>query len=129
MKVKVQFVVSLLFASLVFVTLPARAQDPVKAAPQVFTERINNDHVRVLEYRSKPGTKETMHSHPALVIYVISGGKLKSTTPDGKSQVLKYKTGDVVWREAVTHTVENIGTTELHSIFVEMKKPKTRLPP
>jgi len=124
MKVKVHFVASLLFVSFVFVTLPATAQDPVKVAPHAFTEKINNDHVRVLEYRTKPGAKEAMHSHAAAVIYIIRGGKFKSTTPDGKSQEVEYKTGDVVWRETLTHSGENIGTTELHAILVEMKEPK-----
>jgi quercetin dioxygenase-like cupin family protein len=101
----------------------AMAPDPVKAAPQAFTEKLNNAHVRVLEYHSKPGDKEAMHSHPAVVIYIISGGKFKSTTPDGKSQETEYKTGDVVWREAMTHSGENIGTTEIHAILVEMKTP------
>jgi hypothetical protein len=100
------------------------AQDPVKAAPQAFTEKLNNDKVRVLEYHSKPGDKEAMHSHAAAIIYIISGGKFKSTTPDGKSQEIEYKAGEVAWREAVTHSGENIGTTELHAILVEVKEPK-----
>lgn len=123
MRTKIHFIECLLFASLVIATLPAKAQDPVEVAPQAFKERLNNAQVRVLEYHSKPGDKEPMHSHSASVTYVISGGKFKSTTPDGKSQETEYKTGDVVWREAVTHLGENTGTTEIHTIIVEMKEP------
>jgi quercetin dioxygenase-like cupin family protein len=71
---------------------------------------------------SKPGDKEPMHAHPDILIYVIQGGKLKSTTPDGKSQVVEYKTGDVVWRPALTHSIENVGTTKLKALLVEVKK-------
>jgi quercetin dioxygenase-like cupin family protein len=99
----------------------ALAQDPVKAAPQAFTEKLNNAQVRVLEYRSKPGQKDGLHSHMPVVLYVISGGKFKNTGSDGKTQDVTYKTGDVLWRDAVTHSGENIGTTEMHAILVEIK--------
>jgi len=122
MRTKVHFIASLLFA---FVTLSAKAQDPVKVASQAFKEKLNNAKVRVLEYHSKPGDKEARHSHSAAVIYVISGGKFKFTTPDGRSEEVEYRTGDVVWREAVAHSGENIGTTEIHAILVEMKEPTT----
>ena len=109
-----------------FAATPVLAQDPVKVAPEAFKERLNNAHVRVLEYSSKPGQKEAMHSHPAVLLYVIQGGKLRSTTPDGTSKDIDYKTGDVIWRDAVTHTGENIGTTEMKSLLIEVKQPKKR---
>jgi len=105
-------------------TIPALAQDPVKAAPQAFKERLNNREVRVIEYSSKPGQKEATHSHPAVILYVIQGGKLKSTSPDGTSKVIDYKTGDIQWREAVTHSGENVGTTEMKSLLIEVKHGK-----
>jgi hypothetical protein len=72
MKVKVPFAAVLLFVALAFVALPAAAQDPVKAAPQAFTQKLDNDHVRVLEYRTKPGVKEAMHSHGPSVLLAAS---------------------------------------------------------
>ena len=104
-----------------FVVVPAFAQDPVKVAPQAFKERLNNDKVRVLEYTSKPGSKEPMHTHGEAVLYVIHGGKFKSTTADGVSKVIVYKTGDVLWRDALTHTGENVGTTEMRALVIEIK--------
>ena len=99
----------------------AFAQDPVKVCPTAFKERLNNSHTRVLEYSNKPGDKEAMHSHSPFVIYVVSGGKYRSTSADGKSTDIEVNSGDVVWRDAVTHSVENIGTTEIHAILVEIK--------
>src|SRR2546427_12364690 len=107
---------------LCFLTLHLAAQDPVKAAPAAFKEKLNNEHVRVIEYHSKPGDKEGMHSHAAGVIYVIKGGKLKFVNSDGTTKEVEFKTGDVLWRDAVTHTAENIGTTEMKAILVEQKK-------
>jgi quercetin dioxygenase-like cupin family protein len=106
--------------------MPALAQDPVKAAPQAFKEILNNSEVRVLEYSSKPGQKEAMHSHPAILLYVLQGGKLKSTAPDGTSKEIVYKTGDIQWRPAVTHTGENVGTTEMKSLLIEVKHGKMK---
>ena len=120
---------SVIFAAAValgFATAPSLAQDPVKAAPQAFKEILNNSEVRVLEYSSKPGQKEAMHSHPAILLYVIQGGKLKSTAPDGTSKEIEYKTGDIQWREAVTHTGENVGTTDMKSLLIEVKHGKKK---
>ena len=118
--------ICILVVAFMVATAPALAQDAMKAAPQSFKERLNNDHVRVLEYSSKPGDKEAIHSHPAVLIYVIQGGKLRSTTADGKSTDIEYKAGDVRWREAITHTGENIGTTDIKALLVEVKAGKKK---
>lgn len=123
---KLTSVLCILAFAFLFAAVPALAQDPVKVAPQAFKEKLNNDKVRVLEYSSKPGQKEAMHSHPAVLLYVIQGGKLKSTASDGTSKEIEYKTGDVQWREAVTHSGENVGTTEMKSLLVEVKQPKRK---
>jgi quercetin dioxygenase-like cupin family protein len=118
---KLTSILSVLAVVFMIAAIPAFAQDPVKAAPQSFKERLNNDNVRVLEFSSKPGQKEAMHSHPAMVLYVIQGGTLKSTAPDGTSKEIVYKTGDVLWREAITHSGENIGKTEMKALLIETK--------
>jgi len=82
--------------------------------------------VRVLEYRLKPGEKEPMHSHMAGVVYVLGGGKLKFTYPDGKTEEKSAVAGETLWREPTTHAVENVGDTEAHAIAIDLKKPITR---
>jgi quercetin dioxygenase-like cupin family protein len=98
------------------------AQDPVTTSPQFYKILLENDQVRVLEYRLKPGEKEPMHSHPAGVIYVLSGGTLKSSYPDGRTEQKTAATGEAIWRDPVTHAVENVGKTEVHAIAVDPKK-------
>jgi hypothetical protein len=51
---------------------------------------------------------------------------LKSTAPDGTSKEIVYKTGDIQWRPAVTHTGENVGTTEMKSLLIEVKHGKMK---
>ena len=99
------------------------AQDAEKATPKVVKLKLENERVRVLEALSNPGDTENMHSHPANIVYVIEGGKLRITTADGKTSEVEFKAGDTLWREPVTHAAENIGTTRFHAIIVELKQP------
>jgi len=99
----------------------AHAQDPVKTSPQYYKVLLENDQVRVLEYRLKAGEKEAMHSHPAGVVYVLGGGKLKFSYPDGRTEEKAAATGETIWRDPTTHAVENIGDTEAHAIAVDLK--------
>ncbi|HSS98879.1 MAG TPA: hypothetical protein VLK33_17710, partial [Terriglobales bacterium] len=81
-----------------------------------------NDQVRVLKVVMKPGQKAIMHSHPHNVGYYLTDAKVKITLPDGKSQVRDLKAGSAGWSEAATHEAENVGTTTLEEIQIELKK-------
>ena len=101
----------------------AHAQDPVKTSPQHYNVLLENDQVRVLEYRLKAGEKEPMHSHPAGVVYVLTGAKLKFSYPDGRTEARAAATGETIWRDPTTHAVENVGDTEAHAIAIDLKTP------
>jgi beta-alanine degradation protein BauB len=116
--VKTTTLLSLLF----LICIAVSAQDPVKTSPQYYKVLLENDQVRVLEYRLKPGEKEAMHSHPAGVVYVLSGAALKFSYPDGRTEERTAATGETIWREPVTHAVENSGKTEAHAIAIDLKK-------
>lgn len=97
------------------------AQDPAVVQGSTVKVKFENEKVRVLEAELPAGVKEKMHSHPAYVIYVLAGGKVRNYTSDGKTTESELKTGDVLYREPLTHAAENIGTTTMHFILVEMK--------
>src|ERR1700736_746533 len=111
----------ILMSLLAVLCITAQAQDPVKTSPQYYRVLLENDQVRVLEYRLKPGEKEAMHSHLAGVVYVLSGGKLKFSYPDGRTEEKAAATGETIWREPTTHAVENVGDTEAHAIAIDLK--------
>jgi quercetin dioxygenase-like cupin family protein len=113
----------LLLVCLALVVTRAAAQDAAAVSPKVVKVKLENDRVRVLEAISNPGDREGWHSHPATVVYVVAGGKLRISTPDGKSSDVEFKTGDTLYRAPVTHSAENIGNTQLHVIIVELKTP------
>jgi quercetin dioxygenase-like cupin family protein len=98
-------------------------QDPAAVTPKVVKVKLANERIRVLDFASDPGDKEGWHSHPAFVVVVLTGGTLRITTPDGKSNDVEFKAGDIFFREPVTHTTENIGRTQLHAILVELETP------
>lgn len=102
------------------------AQDPAVVNAKTVKIKFENEKVRVLDAELPPGVKEAMHSHPAYVIYVMAGGKLRNYSADGKTTETELKAGDVLYREPLTHAAENIGTTTMHMILVEMKAASTR---
>ncbi|MDW5443874.1 hypothetical protein [Polaromonas sp. SM01] len=111
--------------------LPVSALFATSAFPQDATQTdgdkykiiLENDCVRVLDYRDSPGEKTHQHKHPPFVLYALSSFRRTLTLPDGKVLRREFKEGDVMWSEEQTHIGENIGQTPTHVLIVELKKP------
>jgi quercetin dioxygenase-like cupin family protein len=100
----------------------ARAQDTLQVNSDSVRLKLENGRVRVLETTLPPGGKEKMHSHPwPYLVYVIKGGTVRNHFPDGKVVTTELKAGDTIYRDPVTHWGENVGTTEICEIMVELK--------
>ena len=97
------------------------AQDPAVVNSKTIKVKFENDRVRVLEATLPPGAKEQVHSHPAYVIYVLEGGRYRNYASDGKITEGELKSGEVLFREPLTHAAENIGDKPLQMILVELK--------
>jgi len=97
----------------VWVAPAASAQDPAVVNSKTIRVRFENDRVRVLEATLPPGVKEQVHSHPA--------GRYRNYASDGKITEGTLQTGDVLYRDPLTHAAENIGDQPLHMILVELK--------
>jgi quinol monooxygenase YgiN/quercetin dioxygenase-like cupin family protein len=97
------------------------AQDPLPLYPQNYRVILENENVRVLDFMLRKGAKEAMHAHPAHVVYVVSGFRIRFTLADGRTVVRETKPGDVLYSDAVTHASENIGDSDAHGILVELK--------
>ncbi len=82
---------------------------------------LENDRVRVLEIRLKPGEKSPMHAHPAYVLYSFGPSKTKFTLSDGTTKVVELEFGQTIWGEAETHAAENVGTTDTHVLNIELR--------
>src|SRR5919108_4564082 len=75
------------FAILLFAPFLARGQgqDPLGLYPENYKVIMENDRVRVLDFKLKKGAKEIPHMHPAHVVYVLTGFKIRFTFKDGKT--------------------------------------------
>jgi hypothetical protein len=98
------------------------ADDPVASNPDAYSVIFENDRVRVLEYRDAPGHLTTPHTHPDSVMYTLSSFRRRLHSGDQQRDV-EMPAGLAGWLPAQEHAGENIGDTETHVIFVELKEP------
>src|SRR5215471_6101602 len=106
----------------IVVLATVKAQDPAKVDPVHYKVILNNQYVRVLDVRHKPGEKSPMHSHPNHVVYSFTDSTVKFISPDGKTETRTGKAGQATWHNAETHTVQNVGKKEEHALDIELKK-------
>jgi quercetin dioxygenase-like cupin family protein len=107
--------------------------DALIAAPEYHRLVLENEHVRVLEVRIRPGQLVPVHTHrwPS-VAYVKSASDFLRRDPEGKvtfdsrTAAVPQKASDVVWTPPLPpHSVENIGPAEIHIVMVELKFTQT----
>jgi beta-alanine degradation protein BauB len=111
----------LFLVACVSVPVLAFAQDPVKTDGDKYKVIFENDCVRVLDYKDRPGDRTQQHKHPAFVLYSLSTFKRSITLPNGKVLQRQFKEGDVMWSDSQTHIGTNTGDTPTHVVLVEMK--------
>ena len=100
----------------------AAPKKPAKIVKAVMNDILVNDRVRVVEVVMKPGAETDGVELPLRVTRALKGGSLTRTFPGGKSEKIKFKTGEVRFGEAVsTHVVRNSGHTTIHLYSVFLK--------
>ncbi|WP_199422515.1 cupin domain-containing protein [Actinotalea solisilvae] len=96
--------------------------DPVETNPDHYSVVFENDDVRVLRYADVPGHRSTPHDHPDSVMITLSGFR-RRLHAGGTSRDVELPPGAAMWLPAQHHAGENIGDTETHVVFVELKRP------
>ena len=94
--------------------------DPAVTDAQFYEVVFENDRVRVLEYTDRPGDRTTPHEHPDSVMHTLSGFRRRLHGADTHRDV-EMPAGLTGWLPAQQHAGENIGDTETHVLFVELK--------
>jgi quinol monooxygenase YgiN/quercetin dioxygenase-like cupin family protein len=122
----VRRIVPLTLGAAVALFASAMAQDPVPVYPGNYKVLIENEQVRVLDFRLRKGDTEDFHSHPAHVLYVLEPFKIRFRFSDGRTGMRETRAGEVLFSEAVTHSPVNVGDTDAHGILVELKTPAAR---
>lgn len=95
--------------------------DPVVTNPDHYKVIFENDRVRVLEYTDAPGQRTTPHEHPDSVMYTLSSFRRRLYSDETQRDV-ELPAGMTGWLPAQQHAGENIGDTDTHVIFVELKE-------
>jgi hypothetical protein len=98
------------------------AGDPTDTDPDKYKVVFENERVRVLEYRDRPGDRTSPHRHPDSVMYTLSSFERRLVHGDQERDV-QLEAGRATWLGAQEHSGENIGTTGTHVLFVELKEP------
>jgi beta-alanine degradation protein BauB len=96
------------------------ARPAAEASPNMYTVAFENERVRLLEVRLEPGAKSELHIHPNYVSYALSSGKVRLTDASGTIEQELHQ-GAASWHEAEEHSAENVGTTEIRALFIELK--------
>ncbi len=97
------------------------ARDPVKLAPEYHSVDFENAHVRVLRTILDPHIKSPPHDHPSYVVVYLTELHTTMAMSDGRMIDNVRHKGDVAWRDALTHSTENIGRQRAMEIQVELK--------
>ncbi|MUN63778.1 cytoplasmic protein [Kocuria sediminis] len=95
-------------------------QDPTTTDPQLYRVVFENERVRVLEYRDHPGDKTHEHHHGDSVMVTLSAFQ-REITVDSTVHPVELAAHHVQWVPAQNHVGHNVGTTETHVLFVELK--------
>ena len=95
--------------------------DPVKVDSKHYTVEVENEKVRVLRIRYGAREKSQMHGHPALVAIMLTDCHARFTYPDGKTEEINAKAGEVKYFPAFEHLPENLSDQPFEVIGIELK--------
>jgi quercetin dioxygenase-like cupin family protein len=96
--------------------------DPTVTDPEKYKVVLENERVRVLEYRDEPGQRTSPHEHPDSVMVTASTFRRRLIGSSGESREVELRAGEARWLDAQVHSGENIGDTPTHVFFVELKE-------
>jgi quercetin dioxygenase-like cupin family protein len=82
---------------------------------------FENDRVRLLEARLKPGDSSALHSHPDYLIYNLEDGRVRFSGPSSEGKEVELNAGGVMWRDAEEHSAEGVGSTDVACTAVRVE--------
>jgi beta-alanine degradation protein BauB len=101
------------------------AQDPTKVEPKHYKLAFENEWVQVVDVHYGPHERSAMHGHPGGVVVILTGGHLRFTDQNGKTQEVYAKPGESRWFPPFKHEVENLGDTSYNAVYIGIKTKRT----
>ncbi len=102
----------------------APAHDAPTTDAQHEKVEFENDQVRIVRYTYAKGAASPMHDHPTGVQIVLTDDRARATTPDGKTSEVTAKAGQVRFRPAFSHAIQNEGE-RFEGLLVDLKNAPT----
>lgn len=108
---------------------PAMSQDKARAVPAkskadaaaARKPLVDNEKVRAYETIAKPGVVNPARERPARVVRALTDGTMQRIYPDGKTEKVEWKTGQVRWFPKENFGSKNIGKKDMVFYIVEPK--------
>jgi beta-alanine degradation protein BauB len=100
------------------------AQDPTKVEPSHYKLAFENEYVQVVNVHYGPHEKSNLHAHPGGVVVILTGGRLRFTDENGKTQEVVAKAGESRWFPPFKHKVENLGDTSYSAVYIGIKSKR-----
>src|SRR5260370_38122133 len=93
--------------------------------------KIDKYVVRILGVVDTPHQKSALHRHEYnRVMVYLDAGDMQIIYEDGHQEKQHWKAGQVAWSEAGgRHTSENVGSSPLRIVEIELKKSAPTVPP
>ena len=98
--------------------------DATKVASKFYKLEKDSLNIRMISVDYKPGDVSALHSHPDLVMYVLSPAKVEFTEKDGTKRQMTVEKGMIAVTPADIHSVKNIGNTHVKVLLVEVNRPQ-----
>jgi quercetin dioxygenase-like cupin family protein len=102
-------------------SIKTTGQDPVRVDSGHYTVELEDQKVRVLRIKYGPREKSVMHGHPAMIGIMLTDSNIRFTYPDGRTEEITGKAGQVLNFPALEHLPENLSDQVFEAIAVELK--------
>lgn len=97
------------------------APDPVAADPHHYKVEFENEKLRVLRVKYGPHEKSVTHAHSFLIEINLTVAHLAVTHPDGRTETIQAKAGQVLTFPASQRLPENLSDFPYEAIAIELK--------
>lgn len=122
----IAFVAVVAWSAVVFTPAVADEASAAEKSEAAIKILLENDQVQVRQTTWMPGEVRPAIPIGKRVVYVVEGGTLLRTYPDGKTKEIVYKTGNTMWFDKSTnsttaYTLKNVGNREVVLYAVVLK--------
>ncbi|MEZ5402565.1 MAG: hypothetical protein R2729_23015 [Bryobacteraceae bacterium] len=98
--------------------------DPRTVAPDIYKLEFENDQVRVMRVRVKPGQSIPQHTHALnRVTVALTPARIRLTQPDGSTAEANFAAGEAKWGTPGTHAEKSEMAEPFELILIDLKSP------